>query len=219
MEENKFGKALTDLLDETGVFTRAQWASYLYVSTSAISQWVNGKTVPRPDYLVSIISHLERYKKAEVQEKLDNFYLIADLPVGEVMPAELLGRNSGMHTISDYLSSVFMQNLQYDVNILPGRVRKTYTMLCSKISRILQEQLNEDKNGIESKKLEKLLKNINVDELLGILNLSSDKPQKEEPGIGQTTWVNYPDKGISVLRGSAIGFLQPADKKIDYSMD
>ena len=55
---SKFAIALTALLDDTKFYKRAQWAYFLRISTSAISQWLNDKTLPRADVLAMVLDLL-----------------------------------------------------------------------------------------------------------------------------------------------------------------
>jgi hypothetical protein len=84
-EKSLFANALTHLLDDTDLFDRADWADVLSVSTAAISQWVNDKTIPQPDYLYTIY---EMVKGSDLpsEEPLINFREIAKLPAYEVSP-------------------------------------------------------------------------------------------------------------------------------------
>src|SRR5215510_3181024 len=58
-QRSPFATALARLLDETKLLTRQQWAELLDVSPAAISQWVNDKTIPRPEVLRMVIDALE----------------------------------------------------------------------------------------------------------------------------------------------------------------
>ncbi len=57
-DKSIFAVALKALLDETNLFDRREWAQFLNVSESAISQWVGDKTIPRADLLYMIIDVL-----------------------------------------------------------------------------------------------------------------------------------------------------------------
>src|SRR5262245_8795897 len=58
-QRSPFATALARLLDDTSLLTRQQWAELLDVSPAAISQWVNDKTIPRPEVLRMVIDVLE----------------------------------------------------------------------------------------------------------------------------------------------------------------
>lgn len=85
-----FALALTRLLDETGYFTRSEWAAFLGISTSAISQWVKDKTVPRADLLRMILNLLRSRAGGAATEPLAHFAAISLRPAQEISP--LAGR-------------------------------------------------------------------------------------------------------------------------------
>jgi transcriptional regulator with XRE-family HTH domain len=100
-----FARAIRRLLDDTDYFTRSEWARFLGVSTSALSQWANDKTVPRAD-LLRIILDVLRSSAGVPPEPLADFDQIARRPAHEVSP---LGSRM-LPTISDYLGrSTFLR--------------------------------------------------------------------------------------------------------------
>src|SRR5207244_2263066 len=64
-ERSRFAEMLLRLIDETNLFTRAEWAEILDVSEAAISQWVNDKTLPRPELLRMIVDTVKRSNSAD----------------------------------------------------------------------------------------------------------------------------------------------------------
>ena len=93
-----FAAALAGLLDDTACFTRAEWARFLGVSTSDLSQWVNDETVPRADLLRMMVDVLQ--SSADVpEEPLAAFEQMAARPAREVSP--LGGRMTP--TVAEYL--------------------------------------------------------------------------------------------------------------------
>jgi hypothetical protein len=84
LERSEFARALTSLFDDTGLFTRKEWADLIGVSPSAVSQWLSDATVPRADHLYMIFDTL---KGSDVpQQPLDNFRRMAELPAITVSP-------------------------------------------------------------------------------------------------------------------------------------
>lgn len=83
--QSKFARALVGLLDEAGVFKRSEWATYLGVSASAISQWVNDRTIPRADVLRRIVDVVERSASAP-SAPLESFRAMAERPASQVSP-------------------------------------------------------------------------------------------------------------------------------------
>lgn len=61
MEENTskiFGRNLRDLLEKNGK-TQADLVRYIHVSSATVSDWTNGKKIPRPDKLLAICRWLD----------------------------------------------------------------------------------------------------------------------------------------------------------------
>ena len=84
-QRSPFAAALVKLLDDTKLMTRQQWAELLDVSPAAISQWVNDKTIPRPEVLRMIIDALEENTDVAYQV-LGEFKRISRRPSVEVSP-------------------------------------------------------------------------------------------------------------------------------------
>ena len=104
---------LEELFDDTGIFNRSEWAKYLCVSQSTLSQWVNGQTIPRADHLQMILKTQIAHKNDKpVKVALKNFYKMADLPLGKVLkePSKL----KGALNISSYM---------LDQNLVATRLR------------------------------------------------------------------------------------------------
>jgi hypothetical protein len=85
-KRSQFAQALVGLLDDTGFYTREEWAKFLRISTSAISQWVNDKTLPRADLLAMLLDILRLRGADPAEEALKRFDRIAALPAAEVSP-------------------------------------------------------------------------------------------------------------------------------------
>lgn len=83
--KSQFATALAALLDQTNLFSRAEWAGVLGVSAPAISQWVGDKTIPRADNLHMIVITLER--STDVPEgPIAAFKEMARCPATKVSP-------------------------------------------------------------------------------------------------------------------------------------
>lgn len=83
VDRTLFADRLRDILDRTELHTRDEWAHLLDVSPAAISQWVNGKTIPRPEYIRMIVGVLEDLTGID-QKYLDAFKEMARRPATEV---------------------------------------------------------------------------------------------------------------------------------------
>jgi transcriptional regulator with XRE-family HTH domain/energy-coupling factor transporter ATP-binding protein EcfA2 len=109
-----FATGLQRLLDETGRFTRAEWARYLGVSTSALSQWVNDKTVPRADLLRIILDVLRR-SAGVPSEPMAAFEDLMEQPAEEITP---LGTRMAP-SVAEYLKRSTHATLAQDLRMLP----------------------------------------------------------------------------------------------------
>jgi transcriptional regulator with XRE-family HTH domain len=85
-KRSQFAQALVGLLDDVGFYTREEWAEFLRISPSAISQWVNDKTLPRADLLAMVLDLLRLRGGETAKEALKYFDHVAALPVAEVSP-------------------------------------------------------------------------------------------------------------------------------------
>jgi transcriptional regulator with XRE-family HTH domain len=109
-EHGEFANALRALLDESQVFTRAQWAEFLGVTEPAISQWVNDDTLPRADNLRMIIDVLQESDEVN-PELLQRFRTMASRPAHEVSPhGDRLGRSVAHYLLKPLLEG-FLRNL------------------------------------------------------------------------------------------------------------
>lgn len=76
---------LERLLDETKLFTRQEWARYLHVTQSTLSQWTHDKTIPMAKHLVMIVDTL----RASIHTPmgiLEDFYKIVQMPSSHISP-------------------------------------------------------------------------------------------------------------------------------------
>ena len=118
--QSLFAAALEGLLDETGLFSRAEWGEVLGVSQPAISQWVKDRTIPRADNLSMILLTLERSSEIPTGP-LDNFRKIAELPAIEVSPH---GRRM-LPTVDAYMTRPANSDLASDLAKLSPEAQAT----------------------------------------------------------------------------------------------
>ncbi len=85
-KRSRFAQALVGLLDDAGFYTREEWAEFLRISPSAISQWVNDKTLPRADLLAMVLDLLRLRGGEKAKEALKRFDHVAALPAVRVSP-------------------------------------------------------------------------------------------------------------------------------------
>lgn len=81
-----FAEALRALLDDTGFLGRAGWAGLLGVSTAALSQWVNDKTLPRADLLRVVLDILRSRGGPAAEPSLKKFDALLDAPSTTISP-------------------------------------------------------------------------------------------------------------------------------------
>src|SRR5215471_11940692 len=109
-QRSPFAAALVKLLDDTKLMTRQQWAELLDVSPAAISQWVNDKTIPRPEVLRMIIDALEEDPALSAQV-LGEFKEISRRPSRDVSPnGERMSPSIGHYVVKPLLEG-FLRNL------------------------------------------------------------------------------------------------------------
>lgn len=80
-----FARTLKDLMDETGLFNRSEWAYMVGGTEKDIEQWVNDKTIPRADELFVIVDTLI-WSDLTNEEPLAHFDQLKVLPATEVSP-------------------------------------------------------------------------------------------------------------------------------------
>ncbi|WP_034387946.1 hypothetical protein [Hellea balneolensis] len=95
-----FARSLKKLLDDTNYFSRNQWADFLTISTPAISQWVNDKTLPRADLVLMIVDVLKQNPDKNTIAVIEEFESLYGLPCEDISP---FGSRMGK-TLSEYLA-------------------------------------------------------------------------------------------------------------------
>ena len=76
-----FGQILEKLLDESELFSREEWAEVLgfNVSTGTISDWVEGRSFPKPDHLYFVVETLKHSDVPDITLQL----------IAELMPSPI----------------------------------------------------------------------------------------------------------------------------------
>ncbi len=110
-----FATTLTRLLDETEFYTRAEWARFLGVTPSALSQWVNDRTVPRADLLRMIVDLLRARGGEKAASIVTEFEDLVEKPATDVSP---LGSRMSP-TIRQYLTKNSFVGLGWALRDLP----------------------------------------------------------------------------------------------------
>ncbi|MDP1027767.1 hypothetical protein Q5H91_11120 [Sphingomonas sp. KR1UV-12] len=81
-----FARVVRQLLDDTAFYTRVQWSQYLGISTPALSQWTNDRTVPRADLLRMVVDLLRTRGGVAAGEALVALEAIMDQPAESISP-------------------------------------------------------------------------------------------------------------------------------------
>jgi GAF domain-containing protein len=112
---SRFATALAALLDDTGCYDRRQWAHFLDVTESAISQWVRDRTLPSPERLRRILDCLRNEGDA-THEALRKFNAVCSAPAHRVSP--LSARLGDNLTFGEYLLQPLRIALQRNLSAL-----------------------------------------------------------------------------------------------------
>jgi hypothetical protein len=115
-----FAKSLRALLDESGVLARREWAQVLRVSTAAISQWVNDRTIPEPENLRSIVRIVSSSDRTR-PELLERFNEVISAPAGQVSPHGLRAGRS----FADYMTRPLFSTFERMWNGLTPSMKET----------------------------------------------------------------------------------------------
>ena len=84
-EYSLFARTLKDLMDETGLFRRPEWATLLGADEKDLDQWITDKTIPRADELFVLVDTL-RWSDLKSEEPLERYDQIAFLQATEISP-------------------------------------------------------------------------------------------------------------------------------------
>lgn len=142
MERSQFAVSLERLLDQTGLFTRDEWAQFLRISAPAISQWVNDHTIPEPDRLNMILSVL-RESDDVPKEILVEFDQLALRPSVEISPhGERLDA-----TLKEYMLQPLFQGFMRMYSCVPIDLKEEALYLCSETCRYLKRKRTREEEG------------------------------------------------------------------------
>lgn len=120
-EKNKseFAQFLTDVFDSC--YSRNDWAYLLRVSTAAISQWCNDKTIPNPENLRAILGYLKDKNEKLLIKKFDE---IKYKKIASITANNPKFKIEG--TLSDYLLNIHFGKLFYEINESRQGLKETY---------------------------------------------------------------------------------------------
>jgi hypothetical protein len=124
-----FAVALERLLDDTGLFSkREQWARVLGVTPAAISQWVQDKTVPRPEVLRTLVSVIKSRTKIP-RQFIEEFEQVAALLATEASPkhghrvAKTAIHYAVGNTFAHYMTAPVLEAFLRNLSALPPRLQ------------------------------------------------------------------------------------------------
>lgn len=106
-----FASALRNLLDDARLYSRSSWAEILDVSEAAVSQWVNDKTLPRPETLRSI-RRIAGESDGVDKGILNTFDQVVSLPALEASPVAKRLNGSLAHYMLTPLIEGFLRSLR-----------------------------------------------------------------------------------------------------------
>jgi len=202
--KNLFKEVLVKLIDDTKVMSRAKWSQYLLVSEAAISQWLNGKTIPKSEHLRNIISYLENFETQEIQNALYDFYDVADMPVTISLNEDVQDKFRGFPTISDYISSSDLYAFQVELSRVHGTLKKDVLYLCSEFVRSLKDltKVNSERLDIQilHEALLKIEKNHITDFLGNFIEEKASEPDIVPENLIDTSKVVVDDKTDNTLK-------------------
>ena len=151
---------LKAIFDETGIYSRKEWAIFLFVSEATLSQWTKGDTAPRPDHLHNLVEELKKYEHQDkVTTVLERFYVMADMPIEKVVkdPKSL----KGSHSISAYLVGMYVSNLKLQLSRVPGKYQSGLASVIGRLisaTRTLSSKNLLNLNDITDEDLNNLIK-------------------------------------------------------------
>lgn len=165
-----FKDTIATLMDGTGIYTRSQWAEYLLVSESAISQWTTGRTLPRAENINRILLFLEPYKGLNyvVRYALHDFYILIDRPIEQSLGPQLAESYSRYRTLTHYLTEQLMEAFMVELEGLPGKLHKDIIYTCTALLRATYTALQEGSIA-EVERLPQALKLLNEERIQDLL--------------------------------------------------
>lgn len=101
-----FAQRLARLFDETGVFTRADWARVLGTEIEMLEDWTSDRGMPRPDLIAGVLDVLNNTDGAPMEPMLA-FEELYELPAKEISPhSAIMGPN-----LKSYLTHVGFESV------------------------------------------------------------------------------------------------------------
>jgi GAF domain-containing protein/transcriptional regulator with XRE-family HTH domain len=128
---SQFATALQAILDDVDGFDRHQWATFLDVSESAISQWLHDRTLPSPERLRKIRDLLRTEPAAAALAQ--RFADICSSPTALVTP--LSNRLGGATTFDEYMLNPLRLDLQRALAGFPPSMQEHALLIANEAAR------------------------------------------------------------------------------------
>jgi len=136
--KSQFATALTLLMDESKLCERKQWAEILGVTEAAISQWLNDKTLPSPEFLRMILNTIKRNANRVPKRIIEEFDHVAGKPAAEVTPfAHRVGQSVRTYIVEPLLDD-FLQILKSLAPEIQERLLLQFTEACFQEAGVLE---------------------------------------------------------------------------------
>lgn len=100
MAKSLFASALQNILDNTGLYTRKEWANFLLVPVREIDKWIEDRELPQPFQLNLILDFLKLSNVIDKDKYISKLIDVLKSPVKLVTPLYLQIDNK---TLLDYI--------------------------------------------------------------------------------------------------------------------
>lgn len=121
------------------VMSRGDWAAMLGVSPPAISQWVNDKTAPKPEHVLTIYNFCDSTDARKYPEFLE-FIDLATRPLADITP--LADRFKDAQTLNEYMFKEPLRRLCATFSTMP-------TNTAARLIRELTEETEATKDACD----------------------------------------------------------------------
>ena len=149
-----FSQAFRVLIDNTGKFTRNEWAAYLSRSPKVIGKFVRGESIPPPDVIAKTLSYLEGFEDEKIRKALSDFYEMASLPVEKTVSGRYIKRLRKFKagTVADYVThDAISRALGYGFSEIPLQHRRTVLLACKAILEAADDLIKTDNFKVDGK--------------------------------------------------------------------
>ena len=147
--KSPLARALTDVIDKAGLYSREDWGFILDVSEAAISQWLSDTTLPRPEMLRMILGTLKESARV-APDIVDKFNALLHKSATGISPH---GSRMG-GSLARYLARPLREGLMRELDVLPDeeqeQVLAAARRLCQDAMRKKKAVLTRAVGGVET---------------------------------------------------------------------